>query len=149
MVKASAETLAPNIDQSSLLNFDLDGDGFIDPADLNGDGFSDTPVLSEAGLETSFGLDFSNDGTLDDGYDVNGDGDVSDAFLPVDNCGTVSNPDQSDSDEDGIGDACDTFQGPGLGCGAIGPGALFASLFALVLLRFASAPESSRHRERC
>jgi hypothetical protein len=127
--------LNPNVDQSTLVDFDLDGDGFIDPADLNGDGLSDTPVLTEAGLESSFGFDFSNDGTLDDGYDVNGDGEISDAFLPVDNCATVFNPNQHDSNADGIGDACEGFFVPGAPCGGFGTTFLLATLFGTAMLR--------------
>jgi hypothetical protein len=40
--------------------------------------------------------------------DTDGDGVLDD----VDNCDTVSNPNQADFDHDGIGDACDTATGP-------------------------------------
>jgi hypothetical protein len=58
--------------QRRLLDFDQDGDGFLEAPDANGDGFPDFTRYNEATLEQAFGLDFSNDGTLDDGFDVGG-----------------------------------------------------------------------------
>ncbi len=58
--------------QRLLLNFDQDGDGFLEAPDANGDGFPDFTRFNEATLEQAFGIDFSNDGSLDDGFDVGG-----------------------------------------------------------------------------
>jgi hypothetical protein len=56
--------------QRRLLNFDQDADGFLEAPDANGDGFPDFTRYSEATLEQAFGIDFSNNGNLDDGFDV-------------------------------------------------------------------------------
>jgi hypothetical protein len=71
---ASLEKFPVNVAafQSMLLNFDQDGDGFLEAPDANGDGFPDFTRYNEATLEQSFGIDFSNDGTLNDGFDVGG-----------------------------------------------------------------------------
>jgi hypothetical protein len=58
--------------QQQLLNFDQDGDGFLEAPDANGDGFPDFTRYNEVTLEQAFGLDFSNNGNLDDGFDVGG-----------------------------------------------------------------------------
>lgn len=58
--------------QRALLNFDQDADGFLESPDANGDGIPDFSRYNEATLEQAFALDFSNDGTLDDGFDVGG-----------------------------------------------------------------------------
>ncbi len=58
--------------QRLLLDFDQDGDGVLEAPDANGDGFPDFTRYNEATLEQAFGIDFSNDGTLSDGYDVGG-----------------------------------------------------------------------------
>jgi len=60
--------------QRLLLNFDQDGDGFMEAPDANGDGFPDFTRWNEATVEQAFGIDFSNDGTLTDGFDVGGVG---------------------------------------------------------------------------
>ena len=48
-------------------------------------------------------LDLDRDGNMD-GQDSDGDGISNDS----DNCPNTSNPDQSDNDQDGVGDVCDT-----------------------------------------
>ncbi len=58
--------------QTLLLNFDQDEDGFLEAPDANGDGFPDFTRYNEATLEQAFGIDFSNNGSLDDGFDVGG-----------------------------------------------------------------------------
>jgi hypothetical protein len=58
--------------QRRLLDFDQDNDGFLEAPDANGDGFPDFTRYNEATLEQAFGIDFSNNGTLDDGFDVGG-----------------------------------------------------------------------------
>ncbi len=58
--------------QRQLLNFDQDGDGFLEAPDANGDGFPDFTRWNEPTIEQAFGIDFSNDGTLTDGFDVGG-----------------------------------------------------------------------------
>ncbi|RMF84501.1 MAG: hypothetical protein D6744_02995 [Planctomycetota bacterium] len=58
--------------QRRLMDFDQDNDGFLEAPDSNGDGFPDFTRYNEATLEQAFGIDFSNDGTLEDGFDVGG-----------------------------------------------------------------------------
>jgi hypothetical protein len=79
---------------------DSDKDGIIDvcDADMDNDG-----VLNPLGL-------FDDEGYLDPGK-VNEQGGIlpggpTDPGNPVDNCLFVSNPDQKDSNGDGVGDAC-------------------------------------------
>ncbi len=78
-----------------------------EPGDCDGDGFPDV-------LEPGRGLDPK-------APDTDGDGHLDGA----DNCPAVGNPDQADTDEDGLGDACDGVCNPGCGqrqCGADGCG---------------------------
>ena len=60
--------------QRRLLDFDQDNDGFLEAPDANGDGFPDFTRYNEFTIEQAFGIDFSNDGSLSDGYDVGGVG---------------------------------------------------------------------------
>lgn len=61
-----------NVNQALLLDFDQDADGFLEAPDANGDGIPDFSRYSESTLEQLFAIDFSNDGTLLDGFDVGG-----------------------------------------------------------------------------
>lgn len=60
--------------QQRLIEFDIDGDGFLEAPDANGDGFPDFTRFNEVTLEQAFGIDFSNNGNLNDGYDAGGTG---------------------------------------------------------------------------
>ena len=75
--------------QRRLLDFDQDADGFLEAPDANGDGFPDFTRYNEATLEQAFGIDFSNDGSLDDGFDVGGLGQGPEDSSPEDRPGAV------------------------------------------------------------
>ena len=76
--------------QRKLLDFDQDADGFLEAPDANGDGFPDFTRYNEATIEQAFGIDFSNDGSLNDGFDVGGLGE-GDEETPDNREGSVSN----------------------------------------------------------
>jgi hypothetical protein len=81
------------------LSADNDNDGF--PADYDCD---DTdPSVYPGAPEVSNGIDDDCDGDVDEDFDADGDG-VSDY---LDNCPEVANPNQTDSDQDNFGAACD------------------------------------------
>ena len=59
--------------------------------------------LPEITQEVCDGIDNNNDGQVDEGFDQDSDGIVD----CRDNCAPVFNPDQKDSDLDGVGDPCE------------------------------------------
>jgi len=58
--------------QRKLLNFDQDNDGFLEAPDANGDGVPDFTRYTEATIEQLYAVDFSNNGSVLDGFDVGG-----------------------------------------------------------------------------
>jgi len=103
---------------------DADADGYGDPdisieacsapegyvAD-NTDCDDADPAVHPGAEEICNGIDDDCDGLIDEGLDIDGDG-ICNA---EDNCPTVYNPDQADSDGDGIGDACEIIGGETVG----------------------------------
>ncbi len=89
-------------DPNESVDTDQDGVGNNADPDDDGDGVSDE--------EDDFPLNpYETTDTDKDGVGDNSDGDADNDGHPneTDNCPLVSNPDQSDQDADGIGDACD------------------------------------------
>jgi hypothetical protein len=82
-------------------------------ADFDGDGDLD---LATAGSNVAVSLNLRCTDSDGDGY---GDPGYPENECPDDNCPTVPNPDQADSDEDNIGDACDWICGDTEGSGDV------------------------------
>ncbi|RKH41112.1 putative metal-binding motif-containing protein [Corallococcus llansteffanensis] len=93
-----------NVKQCSTQSGDSDGDGYISTAYSGNDcNDSDASVHPGATETPGDGIDQDCDGVdLPAGVDTDGDGVADD----VDNCPSVPNADQADSDQDGVGDAC-------------------------------------------
>jgi len=76
----------------AVIAADLDGDGLLDLACANNSGNTVSVVLSQACVDSD-----------SDGY---GDPDHLENICAPDNCPSVANPDQRDTDGNGTGDAC-------------------------------------------
>jgi len=110
--------------QARLLNFDQDGDGFLEAPDANGDGFPDFTRYNEALLEQAFGIDFSNNGNLNDGFDVGGllQGDADAGERPRFGSYRIIRSDDGTVRGDGTLDlADDTAESPGVALGQLIP----------------------------
>ncbi|MBL7819613.1 MAG: T9SS type A sorting domain-containing protein [Saprospiraceae bacterium] len=93
-----------NQEVSDLCGGDVDGDGYT-----TGDGDCDdfNNQVHPGIIEICNGLDDNCNGSIDEGFDPDLDG-IASCF---DNCSSTYNPQQLDSDCDGVGDACDECPG--------------------------------------
>ncbi len=116
----------PDCDEDGVPDFD-DGqrEGLLDcdaPVDFDGDGHpgdcrEDNAAIHDGAAEACNGVDDDCDGEADEGLGGEGeepcapfplpDGDGDGVVDQGDNCPVHVNQDQSDRDEDGVGDACD------------------------------------------
>jgi len=85
-----------NVDEG----FNVDGDGY---RTCDGDCDDNNPAINPGAAEACNGADDDCDGKVDEGFDQDVDS-IADCF---DNCPSVSNPDQTNLDNDAEGDACD------------------------------------------
>jgi hypothetical protein len=166
---ASCANLGPDLDGDTLVDLcddDDDGDGFDDPVDAGPRSPLSCADVEEDGCEDCFGGSFDPfaDGVDSDGDALCdfGDGDddndgCADAVDPArlapsvdddrdfvgldcDNCPEDANPAQTDTDADGLGDACDPTPGPEPGA-ALALGAALAGAAGLARL---ARPRGSR-----
>jgi hypothetical protein len=79
-------------DGSVSFSWDADGDGASDYA-----GTFESPVEDSFTYKAFDGCDYSDPGTVT----------MKVGAIPLDNCPGISNPNQNDSDNDAVGDACD------------------------------------------
>lgn len=88
----------------NLCAIDRDGDGYTE---ANGDCNDYDQTIFPGATELCNGKDDNCNGVIDEGFDPDLDG-IASCF---DNCSNVFNPQQLDSDCDGVGDACDQCPG--------------------------------------
>ena len=96
-------------DEFESVDTDADGIGNNRDHDDDGDGMADTDDAFP--LNPAEQADIDGDG-VGDNHDADDDADgITDV---TDNCPLIANPNQEDSDNDGIGTACDSMEGDGV-----------------------------------